>query len=144
MKIIRLSKFLLLVCLLLASIASRAELLVITHAENFDVLSENQVRNIFLGKAKSYPSGLAVTTYDMPLDHASYKFFVRKVLKRNESNLNAYWARMLFSSQGRPPERVNSSVEMLQRVSSDVSAIGYIASEDLDSQFKVRIVMKIP
>lgn len=144
MKTLRLFKLILLSCLLLLATVSKAEMLVIVHADNVEVLNENHVRNIFLGKAKTYPSGLAVTRYDMPIDHAAYKMFVRQVLKRNESNLNAYWARMLFSSQGRPPDRVRSAAEMLKRVSAEATAIGYIASEDLDSQSKVRIVMKIP
>lgn len=140
----RLLTLLLLLNSLLFPLSLRAELLVIAHADNLEVLNENHVRNLFLGKAKTYPSGMAVNAYDLPLEYPAYKEFVRKVLKRNESNLNAYWARMLFSSQGRPPERLRSNSDMLQRVSSDVTAIGYILAEDLDSQAKVRIVLKIP
>lgn len=140
----RLLPLLLLLNSLLFPLSLRAELLIIAHADNLEVLNENHVRNLFLGKAKTYPSGMAVNAYDLPLEYPAYKEFVRKVLKRNESNLNAYWARMLFSSQGRPPERLRSNADMLQRVSSDVTAIGYILAEDLDSQAKVRIVLKIP
>lgn len=137
-------KQLLIACLLCLPLFAQAELLVIVHEDNMEVLNDSHIRNLFLGKARTYPSGLSVTAYDMPVEHETYKYFVRNVLKRNESNLNAYWARMLFSSQGRPPERLHSSTEMLQRVSSEQSAIGYIMAEDLDSQAKVRIVMKIP
>lgn len=137
-------RYLLAILLLSFSLLGRAELLIIVHADNFETMNENYVRNLYLGKSKTFPSGLPATVYDLKSEQAAFKSFIKQVLRRNESNLNAYWARMLFSSQGRPPERLISPAAMLQKVSSDISAIGYIMSEDLDKNAKVRIVLKIP
>lgn len=137
-------RYLLAILLLSFSLLGRAELLIIVHADNFEALNENYVRSLYLGKSKTFPSGLPATAYDLKSEQAAFKSFIKQVLRRNENNLNAYWARMLFSSQGRPPERLASPALMLQKVSSDISAIGYIMSEDLDKNANVRIVLKIP
>lgn len=131
------------VFLLIAALSSQAAVVVIVHLENSDVISISQVRNLYLGKSKVFPSGSSAVALDLDERSEAYQQFLAKVLKRSENNLSAYWARMLFSSQGRPPEKLGTVQEMLARVAMDKSAIGYVLAEDLSEYSLVRVVLTI-
>lgn len=131
------------VFLLIAALSSQATVVVVVHPENGDVISISQVRNLYLGKSKVFPSGSSAVALDLDERSEAYQQFLAKVLKRSENNLSAYWARMLFSSQGRPPEKLGTVQEMLARVAMDKSAIGYVLAEDLSEYSLVRVVLTI-
>lgn len=123
------------------SMASQAGIAIIVHPENYEVLSEVQLRNLYLGKSKSFPSGAEVQVLDLQRGNDARVQFLKKVLRRSEENLNAYWARMLFSSQGKPPKSFNKAQEVLDIVASDKNAIGYVSNKDVDST-RVRVLMR--
>jgi len=77
---------------------------------------------------------------DLTPQNSVREAFTRQVLRRSESNLNAYWARMLFSSQGRPPPMLNTPQEVLNIVSHDKKAIAYVDLEAVDTN-RVRVIM---
>ena len=125
---------------MLLSTASQAGVAVIVHLENHEVINEAQLKNLYLGKSKSFPSGADVLVLDVSRPNPARDLFIRKVLRRSEENLSAYWARMLFSSQGRPPKVVTQSQEVLDIVAMDVSAIGYVLTSEVDKN-RVRVLM---
>lgn len=133
---------LLAVCLLVMSLAGHAAVAVIVHPANYDMLNEVQLRNLFLGKSKTFPSGTEVTVLELGQGNAVRAEFLQKVLRRSEANLNAYWARMLFSSQGRPPQVMQNAQQMISAVAADKSAIGYVAPEDVNPAL-VRVILVI-
>lgn len=119
-----------------------AEVAVIVNAENTTRIDQNQIRNIFLGKAKTFDNGITARPVDISVGNITRAEFIKKVLRKDEANLNAHWARMLFSSKGRPPEEVASAAEVIKKVSASKSAIGYIDARDVTSDVKVVAVIK--
>ena len=122
--------------------AAVADVAVITHPDNPVQLDDMQLRNIFLGKIKVFDNGMPVFPIDIEPGDASRDIFVSKILHKNEANLNAYWARMLFSSKGRPPEEVEDSAAVMKTVSANKSAIGYVDASVVDSSVRVLRVIK--
>lgn len=129
-----------LVSSILLSAASHAGVAVIVHLDNHEVINEAQLKNLYLGKSKSFPSGADVMVLDLTRGHPARNDFIKKVLRRSEENLSAYWARMLFSSQGKPPKVIMQSQEVLDIVAMDASAIGYVLTSEVDKT-RVRVVM---
>ena len=120
----------------------KAAVAVIVHPENPVVLDAAQVKNIFLGKMLVFPDGTPAVPLDQQSGSEIRAVFVRDVLRRDEGSLNAYWARMLFSSKGRPPEVIDSVSELKKRVASNRNEIAYIDVSEVDSSVKVVFTVK--
>ncbi|NRB36994.1 MAG: phosphate ABC transporter substrate-binding protein [Pseudomonadales bacterium] len=121
---------------------SQAELVVIVNPENtLTTLSHASVRKIFLRKVKSFPDGTLARPSELESGNERDKFNT-KFLKKTESSLSSYWARMLFSGKANPPRQFNSQKAIKTYVASTPDAIGYIDSSNVDSSIKVIAVHK--
>lgn len=118
-----------------------AEVAVIVHKDNNVDLDEAQIRNIYLGKVKTFNGGLTASPIDLKPGDKAREEFVSKVLRKSEANLNSYWARMLFSSKGRPPVEMKDSSAVVDAVAASKSAIGYVDAGAVNSS--VRVLMEI-
>ena len=58
------------------------------------------------------------------------------------SQVNAYWARLLFTGRASPPRSLPSPAAILQSVRENKDAIAYIDSRDLDQS--VKVVFRLP
>lgn len=58
-------------------------------------------------------------------------------MKKNDQQIKAYWAQLLFTGKGTPPKAVDSSVEIKKLLSDNPALIGYIDAEDVDDNVKV-------
>lgn len=115
---------------------------IIVHPDNQNKLNASQIRNIYLAKSRMFPDGMEVLPIDQDVDDLSRVVFIKEILKKDEGNLNSYWARMLFSSKGKPPKVINNSAEMKKLIATNKNAIGYIDTKDVDSS--VKVVLSIP
>lgn len=106
--------------------ATMAEVTVIVHPSNADAMDAGAISRIFLGKAKSFPGGGAAKPLNLSDGNAGYSEFNEKLLKKSDSQLKAYWSKLVFTGKGSPPDQVGSDAEMMSKVASDPSAIGYI------------------
>lgn len=114
-----------------------AEVAVVVHPDNNAELDSVSVRKLFLGKSKSYSNGEKVQSYDLPEGNDARAIFREKVLRKSESRLNSYWARMLFSSKAKPPRVLASADEVKAMVANNIDAIGYIDANEVDASVKV-------
>ncbi len=123
------------------SMPAFAAVAVIIHPDNPNTLDSTQVRKIFLGKSRAFPDGMEVLPVDQDTGQEDRAVFIKLVLKKDEGNLNSYWARMLFSSKGKPPKVINDSKAMKQLIASNKNAIGYIDAKLVDESVKVVVIV---
>ena len=65
---------------------------------------QNQIAaNIFLGKSSLLPDGTKVIPIDQEEGEEPRDEFYQKVVKKDASQLNAYWSRLIFTGKGQPP-----------------------------------------
>lgn len=132
----------LLVCLSLVPTAQALDLVVITNAKSgVDRLSRTEVINIFLGRYRQLPSGLAAEPLDLPAASAEKAWFYQRLVGKDLAEINAYWARLIFSGRTAPPSPTTGSEQMLELVSRKPTAIGYIERSKLDP--RVQIVFEL-
>lgn len=127
--------------LLFAAASARAELAVIVHAGNkVEVPSHRLVQDIFLGRARMFPNGEAA----LPIDQSSSlrAEFYQLLTERPIEQINAYWARLMFTGQSSPPPQVRDDGEMLRKVRDNVGAIGYVDKARVDAT--VRVLFFLP
>lgn len=124
------------------AMSTYADTAVIVNPANLDKLDQAQIRNIFLGKVKSFSDGASISAFDLPAGNAAREDFVGKLLRKSEANLNSYWARMLFSSKGRPPKEVATAAAVMKEVAGNKAAIGYVDAAVVDSSVRVVFIIK--
>ncbi len=117
---------------------SYAELLVIVNKSNpLQELTREQVVNFFMGKEQSFPNAKAVFPLDLPFDSPVRAEFYKVLVGKTIAQINAYWARLLFTGNATPPKVLPSATAVNTAVRDNADAIAYIDSEDFDGSGKI-------
>ncbi len=121
-------------CLLMASAGVCAEPVVIVNpGADIERLDAKHIGAIFMRRDADH----ALEPFDQVHGNAIRKAFYEGVLNKTENQINAYWARLLFTGKGMPPKALDDDAAVKQRVASDVKAVGYIDSSALDDTVKL-------
>lgn len=119
------------------SSAVSAGVAVIVHPSNANALNEASISRIFLGKKKSFPDGSEAIPVDQAEGAVARSTFVATILKKNDQQIKAYWAQLLFTGKGTPPKQSGSDTDVRKLVSENPALIGYIDSGAVDGSVKV-------
>ena len=138
------------VCLLcLASpLAACADVAVIVHPDNpVHAMTQRQVSDLYLGRSRSFDAGglktpLPASIYEQALDSPLREAFFRALNGMPVKQLNAYWARLRFSGEVLPPVALSDSRSVLDAVSRNRNAIGYVDAEAVKGSVKVVLRLK--
>ena len=114
-----------------------ADIAVIVHPSNNDLLDRNDIAHIFLAKTKAFPNGNAAEPIDQAEDALIRTAFNQHVLRKNPSKLRAYWAKLMFTGQGTPPKVVAGDDEVKSLVAANPTMIGYIEDSNVDDSVHV-------
>ncbi len=116
----------------------RADIVVFGHPQvEAEELSRAQVRALYMGRDRSLPSGVRANPIDLQSGAAPRAVFYRELVRRSESQVDAWWASLVFSGRASPLTRVATVDEMLAAVREDPSAIGFVRAENLPPDLKV-------
>ncbi|KIN12604.1 hypothetical protein SU60_01940 [Vibrio mytili] len=103
------------------------DLLVIVNKDNpIDQLTKHQVVDLFMGRTPYFPTGGAVMKLDAPSSSDVRREFYQSLVSMSLSEVNAYWARLMFSGRATPPMQVPQEQDIVQLVSGNANAIAYI------------------
>lgn len=123
---------------LMASANACADVVIIVSALNPTAsLTAAQVERIFLGKVNTFPDNSAAVPIDQAEGSAIRKEFYYKVVHKSPSQLTAYWAKMIFTGNGRPPEMLDGDAAVRRAVADNPNAIGYIDKYSVDRNVRV-------
>ena len=96
---------------------------------------------------KARASQLKAAGFDMvwtppPSEGDGMAYFPRRLYYFNnahgtESQLKAYWSKLVFSGQGQPPKVVESSAEILTLVAANPNMIGFVDAAEVTPNVKV-------
>lgn len=114
-----------------------ADVAVIVHPSNNANLSAKDVERLFLGKAKAFPGGGAATPLNMAEGAPARAEFDQHIVGRSTAQVAAFWSKQIFTGKGMPPDEVESDTEMLEIVSNNPDAIGYVDSSAVNDSVKV-------
>lgn len=126
--------------LLLAMVATgaNAQVVVIVSANSpVTSLTAEQTARIFLGKTTSFPDGGQALPIDQIEGNAIRDEFYTKVVHKSATQLSAYWAKVIFTGDGRPPVALESNVAVRSAVAKDKKAIGYIDKRYVNRSVRV-------
>jgi len=114
-----------------------AEVAVVVNSANTSAISDTDLSRLFLGKLKKYSAGDKAVPINQKFGTDIRNEFEQKVLKKSSSQVKAYWSKQVFSGKGRPPKEEASDKDILSKVASDKTAIGYVDAASVDGSVKV-------
>lgn len=118
--------------------AAQADLVVIANPQSgIEKLSKDEVINLYMGRNRKLASGINAMPLDLTAANIEKAKFYALLVNKNLPEINSYWARLMFSGQGSPPMQIESVDEVLDIVSSNKAAIGYIERKKLDKRVKM-------
>lgn len=127
--------------LLLPAMTWAEDFIVITGIDSpIPRLTAYQINSIFMDKSREI-YGVQVQPLDLsPWTDAKEAFYLT-ILKKNSSQLNAYWARKLFTGRGKPPRHFSDVKSMYHFMQENPSSIAYISPEQLD-EARVKVIYR--
>ncbi len=119
------------------------ELVVVVSAKSgIDHLTRAELVNIYMGRYRALPDGRVAYPIDLPDNHPARAQFYRKLVGKELSEINAYWARLVFSGKTTPPRPASHVAEAVEWVGSREGAVAYMERNRLDERLKV--VLELP
>jgi ABC-type phosphate transport system substrate-binding protein len=108
------------------------DLKVIVHPSNpVNSLSTAEVSRFFLEENGQWSNGTPVVPIDQTPESPARSTFSNEVLGRDVASVRAHWRRLIFQGKGVPPPTRSSEQEIIQFVSVNRTAIGYVSSSSL-------------
>jgi len=121
----------------LAATAHADVVVVMSTKSTVDTLTKDQVSDIFLGKAATFPQGGQAVPIDLAPGAMNRDQFYTKVTGRTAVQLKSYWAKQSFSGKGTAPKAVAGDDEVKKLIAANPNTIGYIDKSRVDSTVKV-------
>lgn len=128
--------FLLLLALWPMLSAAEPLVVVVNPASGVEALTRNDVINIFLGRFRQFPSGIAAQPIDLPVSPARAQFY-RALVNKEPAEINAYWARLLFSGRTSPPLQAESMEEAITALHAHPGGIAYLERGKVSGREKI-------
>ena len=123
--------------MLLCATAQAQDLAVVVNPLN-DVkqLSQSEVINLYMGRKKKLGQN-SVLPLDLIGTNPVKLSFYKHLMDKDLSEINSYWARLIFSGQGSPPRQMDSIAEIRQTIRDNLGAIGYVPVNEITEDLKV-------
>lgn len=109
---------------------------VVNPASGVETLSRNDVINIFLGRFRQLPSGLTAQPIDLPVSPARAQFY-RSLVNKEPAEINAYWARLVFSGRTSPPIQTDHQEEVITALRTHPGGVAYLERSKVSSREKI-------
>ncbi|MDR3369808.1 hypothetical protein [Rhodoferax sp.] len=138
-------KALLLIVLMLSGLAARVRaepVVVVNGASAIQQLSQDQVINIFLGRYRRLPNGETAIPIDQPDSAPVRAEFYRKLVNKDLNEINAYWARLIFSGRTSPPLQAAQPADVIELLMVNPGGLAYVDRSQVDK--RLRIVLEFP
>lgn len=143
MKNMKRSSLLAALALTCASSFAATDLVVIANpASGVDKMNRDEITSVFMGRSKRLPSGITALPIDQSIAGDKAKFY-DELINKELSEVNSYWARLIFSGQGSPPRQADNVAEVLEIVSANKGAIGYVPRNAVDKRVKIILDLSV-
>jgi ABC-type phosphate transport system substrate-binding protein len=101
------------------------------------VMTTNQVVDIFLGRTSRFPDGRPAVPIDQAEGSVARDEFYFAYAGKSQAQLNAHWAKIVFTGRGQPPIEVANDLAVRKYLADHPGAIGYIERNLVDASVRV-------
>ncbi len=129
-----------LIFIIIALLASplQAGVVVIVNSENATSdFSQRQLVDLYMGRDLYFSNGeMALRLDQSPTSKVRHDFY-KNLVGKSVAQINAYWARLLFTGRASPPQVISDSEGVLKAIRNNANAVGYINESELAPGVKV-------
>ena len=118
-----------------------ANIVVIVNSANQTEISQSDVRRIYMGKSGQFPNGSPTKAVNYESNNELRNQFDKHLLNRDSAQIQALWAKLVFTGQGVPPTMATDSQQVINFVKAEPNAIGYVNESDVNAD--VRVLFKL-
>ena len=115
---------------------------IVNKQSGVEKLSRDEVIDIFLGRYRKLPSGRAAMPIDVAEASPERARFYELLVKKTQTEMSSYWARLVFSGQTSPPFQVPDARTALELVGSSPNAIAYVDRASVTANVRVVFELK--
>lgn len=122
------------------SVAAQADIVVIAHASSpLNILTREEIGRIYMKRMKNLPRAKQLELFPVSQSSvaAMQDAFYLHVTDKDQNQLRAYWARLLFTGKDKPPKDGKDDEGVKRLVAESPGTIGFIQSSALSKEFKV-------
>jgi hypothetical protein len=131
----------LLVIIILFAGFCRADIYVVTHRDNpVQTLNVNELRDLYLARSQSLPSGETAIVYEGTEAELRSRF-IRSALGMRVRQFDAYWARLVFAGRVLPLNLAEQESELFTHLANNIHAIGYTDRSPQQETLKTLLVI---
>ena len=127
-----------------ATVANAEVIIIVSIKNSVTSLTAEQTARIFLGKDDKFPNDQTALPVDQPEGTTIRDEFYLKVTHKNPSQISSYWAKLIFTGEGRLPKVTLDDNAVINFILNNPNAIGYIEDKSFTKKLskKIRIVFK--
>jgi len=120
-----------------------ADLVVVVNAKSgVTRLTPDDAVNIFMGRFRQLPGGRPAQPIDQPESAPERRRFYRLLVNKDLSEINAYWARLVFSGKTSPPRQARTEDEVVEWLVKQPGAVAYMERSRVDSRLRVVLALE--
>jgi hypothetical protein len=105
-------------------------------------LTQKEAVDLFMGRSRAFSNGEFALIFDLPRDSPKRTAFYRSLTGMSLAQVNSYWSRLMFSGQSMPPQSLPDEATMIEIVTRNPNAIGWLSSEPTDKHLRTLLVVK--
>lgn len=102
-------------------------------------LSASDIQSIYLGKKKVWDNGMKIELAVLGDGPVTDKF-LKDYVKKNSNTFDTYWKKQVFTGGGKPPVKFEKEKDLVEYVSSNKGAMGYVSSQSVSENVKIILV----
>lgn len=106
-------------------------------------ISANDIRDYYFKRKRQWPTGESVRFIDRALTSGIHDIFVRRILRKSNSDVELFWIGQKLYTGDSAPLRETSDTSTIQFVSTFKGAIGYVSSATPIAEQNVKAVKVI-
>ena len=104
--------------------------MVVVNAINpVDTMSSTVISDYFFKKQEKWPNGTTVLPVDQKVESKVRSMFTLAIHFKRPAAVQSYWQQKLFAGEQVPPPELATDVDVLEFVSKNPGAIGYVSGD---------------
>jgi len=107
-------------------------------------LSQKEAVDLFMGRNRAFSNGEIAQVFDLPRSDPRQAAFYRALTGMSPAQVNSYWSRLMFSGRNLPPQPLSDEAAMVETVTHNPSAIGWLSKEPTDKRLRTVLVLRDP
>ena len=136
-------KTLIFLLVLTLSCPTFSKIYVVTNADApITNLSKKELRDLYLGRTKSFPNGEYAKVIDRQGNEELRTKFFKTVCNMSPRKVDAFWAKLVFSGRMHPLEKMEADAEVLNSLKDDKYALAFVSSAPVHANLKIVMVIE--